>query len=364
MELKCKGCGAKIQTVDPKLPGFIRADVLEKRSDDFRCERCYNLMHYNRGLEVAIDEAELLAEVGKISRDALLVCIVDIFDLEGTFPENLGTFPQRKKIIVANKFDLFLKSVKKEKILAYLRKFLKERGIVPEGVMLMSAFKGSDIEGLLSELFRLKGGSDICFVGTTNVGKSTVINALAKKLGFEGELLTTSTAVSTTLGLVRIPLPDGSHLLDTPGIPNRKQATYYLSFAHQKLMLQKKFIRPRVYQLKPKQTLFIGGFCRLDFLSGEASSFVVNVPNALTVHRTKTTNAEAFYEGHKDDILKIPDAEEREKLGNFRKYSFAFGEKKREIAISGLGFIALVGSGKVDLYCFEKIKVSLREAIV
>ena len=54
----------------------------------------------------------------------------------------------------------------------------------------------------------------------------------------------------------------------------------------------------------------------------------------------------------------------REKLGNSRKYSFAFGEEKREIAISGLGFIALVGSGKVDLYCFEKIKVSLREAIV
>lgn len=364
MEIKCRGCGAVIQTEDRNKPGFIRADVLEKRGADFLCERCFNLLHYNRGLEVAIDEEELLRQVQEVGQDALLVAVVDIFDLEGTFPEGFSGFPQKRKLIVGNKFDLFLDSVKKGKVLAYFRNFLKERSLEADRVLLVSAFRRPDIETLLEEIFRLKGKNDVCFVGTTNVGKSTVINGLVKRLGLDAKPLTTSSAVSTTLGLVRVPLPDGSYLIDTPGIPNHKQATYYLSFEHQNLLIQHRSVRPRVYQLLPGQSLFIGGFGRLDFVAGEASSFVVNVPNALTVHRTKLAAADAFYQTHKDDILKIPDEREREKLGEFKKYSFKFGPEKREIAVSGLGFISLVGTGEVEFHCFEKIKVSMREAII
>ena len=35
MKYRCNGCGAKIQTDNPKSPGYIRKDVLENNPNDF-----------------------------------------------------------------------------------------------------------------------------------------------------------------------------------------------------------------------------------------------------------------------------------------------------------------------------------------
>jgi hypothetical protein len=111
------------------------------------------------------------------------------------------------------------------------------------------------------------------------------------------------------------------------------------------------------------QALFIGGFAIIKFISGTRSSFVVNMPNALVIHRTKLENYSDFYEMHKDDILKIPNAEERKKLGDFKKHQFSFENDKIDICISGLGFITIAGCGEVEVECFENINVSVRKAI-
>ena len=147
MELKCKGCG-RVQTVDPKLPGFIRADVLKKRSDDFRCERCYNLMHYNRGLEVAIDEAELLAEVRKISGMLCLSASSTYLIWREPFRKTWGLF-RRGKNHRRQQIRFVLKSVKKKNF-GLFTKIPEGTGIVPEGGHVDVRFQAPDIEGLLS----------------------------------------------------------------------------------------------------------------------------------------------------------------------------------------------------------------------
>ena len=73
-----------------------------------------------------------------------------------------------------------------------------------------------------------------------------------------------------------------------------------------KAITPKKEFKPKVFQLNPEQTLFIGGLARFDFISGDRSSFMVYVSNDLQIHRTKLSNADALYEKHIGAMLSPP----------------------------------------------------------
>ena len=68
---KCPGCGALIQTVDPKKPGFIREDVYLRNQEDFLCERCFNISHYNKNIKVNITEQDFINIANNISKQKL-----------------------------------------------------------------------------------------------------------------------------------------------------------------------------------------------------------------------------------------------------------------------------------------------------
>lgn len=57
---------------------------------------------------------------------------------------------------------------------------------------------------------------DIYFVGTTNVGKSTLINAIINMNSDLKDVITTSKFPGTTLDEIKIPLSNGHYLIDTP----------------------------------------------------------------------------------------------------------------------------------------------------
>lgn len=310
-----------------------------------------------------MDMREFIAAVAESK--ALVVNVVDVFDLEGTYvPEINDYFPDNPKLFVANKFDLFLPSVKRGKILAYVRAFFEEKGIDAADALVISARDREDIDALLAAIKSRQTGREAYFFGMTNVGKSTLINALVGRAKKTPGEITVSGYIGTTLDFIEAPLAPDLSLIDMPGIINARQATNYLDYANQKKLVSKKPIRPRVYQLDPGQTLFIAGFGFLKFISGSRSSFVVYAANALPIHRTRLENTGEFYERHRDDILKIPNPAERERLGKFARYDFTFGPEKVDITISGIGFVTLAGAGRVEVYCFEKIKVGIRKAII
>ena len=152
---------------------------------------------------------------------------------------------------------------------------------------------------------------------------------------------------------------------DTPGLLNRNNLIYFLDKKTLDCITPKKYVKPRTFQLSPKQSLFIQGFVRIDFIDGEKSSFVANVSNNVLVHRTKLENADEFYEKHKDDILLYPTKSERERLGTFvvKKVKFS-KENKIDIAISGLGFITVYGTGYLNIKYFNNVKVIVRKAMI
>jgi len=363
---RCEGCGAVIQTAHPMQKGFIRNDVLRRRGNDFYCERCYNLIHYNRLLPIALETTEIKQYIDIIAASkALVVNVVDVFDLEGSYiPQLNHYFPKNPILLVANKFDLFLPSVKISKITNYLHEFIAEKGLTVDKSVVMAARIDKDLKLLLNLIRSLQNRKEVYFFGMTNVGKSTLINGLIKIAKGDPGKITASSTVGTTLDFIKVDLSDELAIIDMPGIINSRQAIYYLNHNNQKMLIPKNYVRPKVYQLNPGQTIFIGGFCIIKFIIGEPSSFILYVPNGLKVHRTKLENTDNFYSLHCDDILKIPNLEERKRLGLFAKYELAFGPEKRDITFSGLGFMTLVGSGKVEILCYEPIKVGFRKAII
>ena len=55
--------------------------------------------------------------------------------------------------------------------------------------------------------------------------------------------------------------------------------------------------------------------------------------------------------------------EERERLGSMKVWTFDIDGKK-EISISGLGFVGITGKGRVTVTTFENISVTMREPLI
>lgn len=365
MKTRCEGCGIKIQTVDPKKPGYIDSEVYLKNPDNFLCERCFNLKHYNKYSETEIDEKKFYDNIDKISKtNALVVYVVDGFDLEGTFVDKIKEwFPKNKVLMIVNKFDLFLSSTKQSKVKKYISDMLADKDIHVSGLLLISSKKEEDIEKVFREIIRLKGDEDVYLFGVTNVGKSTLINELSKIVCEKKTDITISNMPSTTLDVIKIPLLDHTYLYDMPGIINEHQMTYYLDKNTLNKVLPKKYIKPKTFQLNEKQTLFISGFAYFNYLEGDKASFVTNFSNELVIHRTKLENAKDFFEKHIDDILLYPSESIRCKLGKMKSQKFMIDGKK-DIAISGLGFLTVHGKGIVEVVTYEKIKVAIRGSLL
>ena len=367
MNIKCIGCGATIQTENMNKKGYIDKKVLENKKDSFYCKRCFDLKHYNKEQKIKTPLDEYLLNLKTIQKDkGLIVYIVDTFDFEGSLIYNINDIVNSNNILlVLNKIDLYLDSLNRNKIKNYVLKYLKEKQIKIKDIMLMSSFNDNDVEELFEKIKELHNNKNVYFVGMTNVGKSTIINKIIKKYTGEEDVITVSNTLNTTLENIYIPLNDDCYIVDTPGLLNRNNLIYFLDKKTLEHITPKKYIKPKTFQLDPKQTLFIQGFVKIDFVEGERSSFVTNFSNNVLIHRTKLENSNEFYEKHKDDILIFPTKLEREKLGTFVTKKVKFNkDNKIDIAISGLGFVTIFGTGYLEVKYFNNVKVIVRKAMI
>ncbi|WP_373774251.1 ribosome biogenesis GTPase YqeH, partial [Streptococcus ferus] len=271
--LYCIGCGAQIQTQDKAAAGYTPQSALDKglETGEVYCQRCFRLRHYNEITDVHMsddDFLKLLHEVG--DSQALVVNVVDIFDFNGSVIPGLSRFVAGNDVLmVGNKSDILPKSVKAGKVTQWLTERAHEEGLRPVDVILTSAQQKQAIKELMTKIETLRQGRDVYVVGVTNVGKSTLINAIIQEITGSKDLITTSRFPGTTLDKIEVPLDDGSYLFDTPGIIHRHQMAHYLSDKDLKYVSPKKEIKPKTYQLNPEQTLFLAGLARFDYVSGD-----------------------------------------------------------------------------------------------
>ncbi|HHU56560.1 MAG TPA: ribosome biogenesis GTPase YqeH [Acholeplasmataceae bacterium] len=363
MKRKCIGCGAILQTIDSEKIGYIDEEIL-KRDGQVYCKRCFRLKHYNQNIDVKLDHNNDFSEIKE--KPGLIVNIIDLFNLDGAIIPNINNFFDSDNIIlVFNKFDLYSKSINRNKLRVYLQEYCDEKQIKYKDLMIISSFKKNDIIDLINKIGKYRNNQNVYFVGITNVGKSSIINQILSIFTNNKDLITVSNTINTTLGNIYIPLEDGGYLVDTPGIIKEDSLHNYISKDTLDNIVPKKIVNPKSYQLNPKQTLFIGGFARIDFLEGEKSSFVTYFKNELVIHRTKLENADSFYQQHFQDILKYPLKDEIKLLGDKKNYHFSFTkDSKIDIVISGLGHVAITGVGKIKVTTFSNINIIKRKAMI
>jgi ribosome biogenesis GTPase YqeH len=364
-KLQCVGCGVEIQTERPDELGYAPKSALEKEA--IICQRCFRLKHYNEVQDVSLTDDDFLKILNGIGQtDGLVVKVVDIFDFNGSWLPGLHRFVGNNKVLlVGNKADLLPKSIKKNKLIHWMKREAKELGLKSVDVFLMSAQKGQGIREIAEAIEHYREGKDVYVVGCTNVGKSTFINAIIKEVTGEKDIITTSQYPGTTLDMIDIPLDNGASLYDTPGIINHHQMAHYVDKRDLKLISPKKEIKPKVYQLNEGQTLYFGGLARLDYVQGGRKSLTCYVSNDLHIHRTKLEKADELYEKQAGELLQPPRPEQMDEFPELVAHEFTIKNEKTDIVFSGLGWVTVNESGsKVVAHAPKGVGVFVRDSLI
>ncbi|MCL6515971.1 GTPase [Alicyclobacillus sp.] len=376
----CTGCGAALQTEAEDAPGYVPPGALER--DEPLCRRCFRIRHYGEVTPVSVPASAYREVATGISRrPGLVLYVLDVFDLAGSLLPGIGEWLRDSTVwAVVNKVDLLPQDVRTEALGRFVGRLLARHGVRCDAVWLVSGRTGAGLREMMDAL-GARAEERVYAVGTANVGKSTLLNRLLQS--GKNPVLTESRMPGTTLGVVdiRATLPSGREiaLVDTPGLEREGRLIDLLCPDCLKRAVPSSRLRPRVYQLDPRQSLWIAGFARFDFLAGVHQPVVVYVSNDLVVHRTKLERAEVIGELRHDEVLQVPCAACRARLGEFTEHAVGAGrhrgrpgtveiEVPREgcdVVLAGLGWITLFGrdlAGRV--LAPPGVEVSVRERMI
>ena len=287
------------------------------------CQRCFRLQMYGEcddALRPGWSSHELLTPTrfqelltGIKETKSVVLCLVDLFDIEGSIVPNLKEIAGKNPIvIVANKVDLLPKDASMSRVNDWVHSLLRkkcgllspkeakeadaklyeEQGWYPsrknseEGMLrrsnvhLVSCEKGTGLPELVSTVVGLakEHGEKVHVMGTANVGKSSFINRLlryskkqkGKAMQSRKKLAVPQATVSrlpgTTLDFLKIKLPNGLTVIDTPGLINPGQVTSKLNSAELKMVIPNKRVNHVSLRVEEGRCVLIGGLAKFELV--------------------------------------------------------------------------------------------------
>lgn len=361
-DLHCIGCGGQLQNEDKNKPFYTPKALNE--ADTIYCMRCFRMRHYGEVMPSYITRDDYTSMLLSIPEDALVVNVIDLFDIEGSLLPQLHRLTQHNRlVVVANKRDLLPKTVKDQKIKHRLNVILQSYGLNPESIHVISAEKNWGIDALIEVLHESAKDKDIYVVGTANVGKSTLINhMITSVMPSEKNPITTFFAPGTTQAFIQIPFYDVM-LYDTPGLIKKNHLFDHLNEKALKLIQPKGEVKPKTYQLEVNQTVFLGGLLRMDFINGLPTSFTFFISEQVTIHRTKLIKADEFYDKHVGTLLQPPTDKEDALALTITQFPLK-RDKKMDIVLPGLGFFSVKGTGVIRIHTPKGVEPYYRESLI
>lgn len=366
------------------------------------CARCHSLRNYgqvkNQKVENLIPDFDfdrfISTRLMKRTTSApVVMMVVDCVDFDGSFPKRAAkslfkaleggkrdskTNKLPKLVLVATKVDLLPSQISPTRLDRWVRNRAKAAGSPKlNAVYLVSARKDLGVRNLISHIKELAGPrGNVWVIGAQNAGKSTLINAFAKREGVKITRLTEAAVPGTTLGILRIGgiLPAKAKMYDTPGLLHPYLMTMRLNRGEQNMVEIRKELRPRTFRVKAGQTVHVGGLMRLDLKESSVETIYVTVwasPN-VSLHLGKTESAVEIRKKHFGIRLQPPIGQDRvSELGEWKQREIrlcgiSWDINSLDIAASGLGWfsLGLKGDATVMLWTFDGVEVTQREPLV
>ncbi|XP_050227436.1 GTP-binding protein BRASSINAZOLE INSENSITIVE PALE GREEN 2, chloroplastic [Mercurialis annua] len=369
------------------------------------CARCHSLRNYgqvkNQTAENLIPDfdfdkliATRLIKPSSKGNATVVVIVVDCVDFDGSFPKRAtmslfkaleGTkndFKASKNlpklVLVATKVDLLPSQISPTRLDKWVRQRAKAGGAPKlSGVYLVSSRKDLGVKNLLSFVKELAGPrGNVWVIGAQNAGKSTLINAFAKKEGAKVTKLTEAPVPGTTLGILRIGgiLSAKAKMYDTPGLLHPYLMSMRLNREEQKMVEIRKELQPRTYRATVGQAVHIGGLVRLDLNQASVKTIYITVwtsPN-ISLHLGKIENADEFWKNHVGIRLQPPVGTDRAaELGEWKEREIkvsgtSWDVNCIDIAVAGLGWfsLGLKGEATLTLWTYDGIEITSREPLV
>lgn len=321
---KCLGCGVVLQNDNISKEGYI--DDINKDI----CERCFKLKYYGEYREVSFSNKEYQSILDSIPKDSLVVYLTSLLSLNLDIVSNFNNV-----IVVLTKKDLLPKSVKDYKLIDYVSKRIDNY----LDIEVISSIKNYNLDSLMEKINKYNYNGDVYFVGTTNSGKSTLINKLIKNYSDKEMEITTSIYPSTTLNKIEIDL--GSvKIVDTPGLICEGSIINYLDLKEIKRITPGKEIKPRSYQLKGSGSLIIDNKIRLDYF--DSNNITIYLANNLNIVKTGLSN-DRLKDGIKKEF----------KLSN-----------DKDIVVSDFCFIKFTKKANVVIYSLYDVDIYDRDNLI
>ena len=357
VEKRCIGCGGILQNAHES-DAFYTPKSLES-NDPIYCERCYKIRHYGLIKPSFVSEEVILDTLHQINqRPGVMVLVTDAIDFYGSIHEFFKTLSKQKRtLLVVNKVDLLPKSIKHDRLETLFLKKAKAYGLNVDECLLVSALKKTLVDELLEKMFHIAKGQDLYLMGLTNVGKSSLLNALLESKNQIKNQITTSLSPNITQGL--IPFKIGHHTLyDTPGLTHSRTYRHYLFNDSLKKIIPLKEIKPRTYQNLSNQAFYLGGLAIIVF-EQVVGSMTVYTASTLLVHHNHQRHALAFYQEKVTGFLNPPSTYDT--LEPLKKTNFHL-DKDSTLIIPGLGFLELRNVKDVTVYHYESVDPLLEES--
>lgn len=327
----CLGCGVVLQDNNPLLDGYVK-DLTK----DY-CYRCFKMRNYGEYENVIHKEEEylnLIKEIG--TKNNLVLLVVDLLNIPKNLSAIKGYLKNNPVILVLNKRDLLPLKINDEKYLNYFAKYNFTASVV------ISAYKNYNLDLLLETIKKYNSFEDVYMVGTTNAGKSSLINKLVELYSINKSNITISPMPSTTLKEIKVPFKD-FNLIDTPGLIEKGNILDYVDNQTIKKIVSHQEIKPMTYQLKENEAIVIDKLLRIDNLSKEKNSFTLFISRNL-----ETKKIHSKFNKRLQDLPK-----------RLLKVGY-----KQDIVIPGLGFIKVIYPTKVLIYVNSNLDIYTRESLI